>query len=358
MIKLRIRNKGLLIFCLLLSYPSHPLFAQSNDSTSIPRTEFGFPDFQGNWQHLTQTPLRRPVELGNRQAYSEEEVRTMLVEIQENLDKRNAPLNPNRGAPTEGVVTNQADDNFDEFPTSIAYINGEYRTSLIIDPPDGQLPLREEIVGSRAWSALRQRPGQYEEPGYQPSGDEFWSSLWQTETLFDGPEAAWAAERCLIVGPQLSMMYPRGLSPYNQIVQTKDYLVILGEYPYDARIIRIDGTHREPQFPRWMGDSVAHWEDDTLVINTRGFRSEQSFPPILSSQELEIEERLTLIDGDGLLYRYTVEDPVVYTRPVIAEVPFTRMAEGQVLYEYACHEGNYSFVNTLRGARIEELLDN
>jgi len=356
MIRLRIKNKGLLILCLLLSDLSYSSFAQSDDSTSIPRTEFGFPDFQGYWQHLTQTPLRRPVELGNRQAYSEEEVRTMLVEMQTALEERNAPLNPSRGAPAEGVVTNQADDDFDEFPTSIAYINGEFRTSLIIDPPDGQLPLREEIVGSRAWSALRLRPGQYEEPGYQPSGDEFWSSLWQTESLLDGPEAAWAAERCLIAGPQLSMMYPRGLSPYNQIVQTKDYLVILGEYPYDARIIRIDGTHLEPQFSRWMGDSVARWEDDTLVIHTSGFRAEQSFPPILSSKELEIEERLTFTNGGELLYSYTVVDPVVYTQSVTAEVPFTRMAEGQVLYEYACHEGNYSFANTLRGARMEELI--
>jgi len=104
-----------------------------------------------------------------------------------------------------------------------------------------------------------------------------------------------------------------------------------------------------------MGDSIGHWEDDTLVVHTNNFRYEQSFPPILSSASFEVVERFSITEDDEILYNYTLIDPNIYTQEVIVEVPFTRMAPGEVLYEYACHEGNYSFINTLRGARMEEL---
>ncbi len=300
----------------------------------IPRTEHGFPDFQGYWNNLHQTPLQRPQSLGNKQAYTEEEARQLELREQQAIDDRASPLDPDRAPPDLGSrVTNQADDDFDEFPLGIARVNGEYRTSLLIDPPDGRIPLKEE--------SERQ---------------DFFTTLIASGRYLDGPEFGWAAERCLIAGPQLSMMFQRGLSPYAQIVQTEDYLVILGEYPYHARIIRIDGEHPDPAYLQWMGDSIAHWEDDTLVIHTNNFRDEHSYPPILSTETFEVEERLSLTEEGTILYRYTVTDPAIYTQPFTVEIPFTRMEEGKVLYEYACHEGNYSWEASLRGARVEERL--
>ena len=298
------------------------------------RTPEGLPDFQGYWNNLHQTPLQRPSALGEKKSYTKEEALALIERAQHGLQERESPLDPDRSAPELGSrVTNKADDDFDDFPIDIAQINGEYRTSLVIDPPNGRLPIKD---GSEI--------------------NDFFNSVLRSGQLMAGPEMAWAAERCLIAGPQLSLMFQRGLSPYAQIVQTKDYLVILGEYPYDARIIRIDGEHPGNGFAKWMGDSIAHWEDDTLVVHTNNFRDEQSFPPILSTDRFEVVERFALTTENEFLYSYTVTDPNVYTQPFTAEIPFKRMALGEVLYEYACHEGNYSFANSLRGARMEDRL--
>ena len=315
----------LCLLSILLCYSK--TFAQE-----IPRTPDGRPDFQGNWNNLHQTPLQRPASLGDKQSYTAEEADALVNQAEQGITERASPLNPDRLPPAAGSrVTNQADDDFDEFPIGIARINGEYRTSLVIDPQNGRIPLREE--------SKRQ---------------DFFSTLLASGRYLDGPEFGWAAERCLIAGPQLSLMFQRGLSPYAQIVQTRNYLMILGEYPYDARIIRIDSEHPVNGFPKWMGDSIAHWEGDTLVIHTNKFRAEHSYPPILSTDLFEVEERLSLTANDKILYQYTVTDPNLYTQAFTAEVPFTRMEAGRVLYEYACHEGNYSWANSLRGARIEE----
>lgn len=321
-------NKIPSLLCLLsIVLCCSKIFAQE-----IPRTPDGRPDFQGNWNNLHQTPLQRPASLGDKQSYTAEEADALVNQAEQGITERASPLNPDRLPPAAGSrVTNQADDDFDEFPIGIARINGEYRTSLVIDPQNGRIPLREE--------SKRQ---------------DFFSTLLASGRYLDGPEFGWAAERCLIAGPQLSLMFQRGLSPYAQIVQTRNYLMILGEYPYDARIIRIDSEHPVNGFPKWMGDSIAHWEGDTLVIHTNKFRAEHSYPPILSTALFEVEERLSLTADDKILYQYTVTDPNLYTQAFTAEVPFTRMEAGRVLYEYACHEGNYSWANSLRGARMEE----
>ena len=317
----------------LLIVVSAHVFAQTNLVTNLPKTEYGYPDFQGYWENLHQTPLQRPEELGDRQAYSEEEAFALIEQASASLRKRSLPLDPDREPPQEGRVTNQADDDFDDFPIDIAMINGEYRTSLIIDPPNGRIP--HDIV-NRAQT------------------NEFYFYLEDNNLRFDGPEAAYGGERCLFPGPQLSMMYQRGLSPYTQIVQTKDYLMILGEYPYHARIIRIESDHPATGFAKWMGDSVGHWENQTLVIHTDKIRREQSFPPIFSTVNTQITERLSLGENGTLVYEYTVTDPELYLQSFTAQIPFTRMHNGQVIYEYACHEGNYSFVGSLAGARWED----
>lgn len=317
----------------LLALVSSSAFSQNTSVTSLPRTEYGHPNFQGYWQNLHQTPLERPVELGEKQSYTGQEVSVLIEQANAKLDMKYEALDPERGAPQEGMVTQQADDNYDDVKIDVAVVNGEYRTSFLVDPPDGRIPYIEYPP---------------------PPGLEFLFTLMASGRMYDGPEAAWPTERCLIAGPLLSMMFQRGLSPFAQIVQTKDYLMILGEYPYDARIIRIDGEHLAQGFPKWMGDSIAHWEDDTLVIHTEKIRPEQSFDPLYSTERTEIVERLTLAEDNTILYEFTVTDPDLYRQPFTAQIPFIRMPSGQVLYEYACHEGNYSFASTLRGARVAE----
>jgi len=325
---------GFLTLLIAVIFMSTAIWSIAAEKSQTPRTPAGRPDFQGYWNNLHQTPLQRSAALGEKQSYTEEEAFALVERAQQELQQRDSPLDPDRRPPESGSrVTNQADDDFDDFPIAIARVNGEYRTSLIIDPADGRIPLKDA-------SAI----------------NDFFYSVSRSGQLMAGPEMAWAAERCLIAGPQLSMMFQRGLSPYAQIVQTEDYLVILGEYPYDARIILIGGEHPDQQYAKWMGDSIAHWEEDTLVVHTNNFRDEQSFPPIFSTDRFEVEERFSLTEQNEILYSYTVTDPNVYTGPFVAEIPFKRMAPGEVLYEYACHEGNYSFANSLRGARMEDSL--
>ena len=319
-----------IIIIILLTFSG--LIYSAEENFEVPRTEYGFPDLQGYWSNLHQTPIERPEELGNKRAYSEEEALALVQSAMEVAEARNQALDPSRRPPSPGTaVTNQADDDFDEALIDIARINGEFRTSLIIDPANGRIPRRDDPSPTLQdrWRAAGLRP-------------------------FDGPEFAGSGARCIIAGPKLSLLAQRGLSPYAQIVQTKDYFIILGEYPYVPRIIRLNAEHPINGHAKWMGDSVGYWKDDTLVVHTNKFHPQQGgFPR--GSDQLEITERFTATEPNVILYSYTVSDPLTYTKPFTAEIPLRRMPAGQVLYEYACHEGNYSFGGMLTGARRQDV---
>ena len=137
-----------------------------------------------------------------------------------------------------------------------------------------------------------------------------------------------------------------------RIVQTPDFVVIRGEMQ-GARIIPI-GAEFSNIGPTWMGESVGRWEDDTLVVHTKGFRPEQSWFWIRSSEHLEVTEYFDLVSQGNIRYRYVVTDPEIYTAPWTVEMSITRRPPGEYLYEFACHEGNYSFGAILRGARVAE----
>jgi hypothetical protein len=149
------------------------------------------------------------------------------------------------------------------------------------------------------------------------------------------------------VGPPL---LPAAYNSNLQIVQGAGYVVIEAEMIHDARIIPTDGRpHIAKNVKQWMGDSVGHWERNTLVIDTTNFTD---LNPFEDAQNLHVIERLTRVDPDTILYQFTVEDPGMWTKPWSGELPITKM-QGQ-LYEYACHEANYGLVNTLNGARVAE----
>ena len=324
---------------LALLLVSNTLFAQG---FTPPRTEYGYPDFQGNWTNPWLTPLQRPTTLGDRQSYTADEVRALLDEVKSMETQRQAPVDPARDAPPKGGLLNQqADGNFETMPLVLARVNGEFRTSLTIDPANGRFPYRVDA-----------------EDIYQ---------RWRKQGfgVYDGPEIRGPLDRCLTPGGPLPLMHsfggteggnPGGDNPVRniQIVQNKDYVVMLGEYFSMVRIIPVGREHGAGQGPKWMGDSIAWYEDDVLKIHSNQFRPEQSTGFLRHSEDLEVLESFELTADNELMFSYTVTDPQIYQASFTVEIPLQRMPRDQKLYEYACHEGNYSMTSILRGARVTE----
>ena len=307
-------------------------FPQELSDYRSPRTEYGVPDLQGLWEKRFATPVERPASLGNKRAYTEEEAEEFQQRAIERRIAREAPVDPNRGPPpVGGDIEFRTDTNFlPDLPVDVAVINGELRTSLIIEPENGRFPLRDESV-------------------------EFRTRYFELmNNNFDGPESRPPGERCLHLGPPLPTM-TNSDGTHIQIVQNADYVVILSEEAIQVRIIRMNKSHPEIPIQKWMGDSIGYWEGETLVIHTNSFRPEHSISQIASSEIFEVTERITAISADELLYTYRIVDPETYTEPVVAELPFNRMPAEHQLYESACHEGNRAVVDILAGARRIEL---
>lgn len=298
-------------------------------TAEIPRTFNDDPDLQGVWYYGSATPLERPEELGLQQSFTDTQVRARTQFLRDQYEQKAVSLDPNRGAPEAGAeIGEEADAVYNAVRTNLTVIDGEYRTSLIVDPPNGRLPYR--AGGKDIFDRWR-------EAGF---GD------------FDGHEMRPASERCLIVAGPMPPMIGWRYNANMRIVQTPQFVVIIGEMQ-GARIIPIGGEF-SLDGPQWMGESIGRWEGDTLVVHTRNFRAEQSWNWIKSSDQLEVMEYFDLISQDNIRYRYVVTDPEIYNTPWTVEMDITRRAPGERLYEFACHEGNYSFAAILRGARVQE----
>lgn len=300
----------------------------------IPRLADGRPDFQGLWTNETETPLERPPQFADRRAMTPEEAEAWRPGSAAGLtDLNNAEwLDPDRGPPPKGEPIRLEADWF--FSTGyVALVDGELRTSLVIDPPNGRIPYAENGRNRDFISQMLARPGIEE---------------------FDGPELRPAGERCILsvlstAGPP---MLPMSYNSNYRIVQTADYVMIMAEMVNDARIIRINDEHQPDAIYKWMGDSVGHWEGDTLVVTTRNIHPQQSFRG--STGNMTTVEKFSLDEHGQIIYRVTVNDPEVYGVPWTAEVPMRRLAPDARIYEYACHEGNYAIVGALSGARWQE----
>ncbi|MCB1669481.1 MAG: hypothetical protein R3F41_05960 [Gammaproteobacteria bacterium] len=301
----------------------------------MPRTEHGHPDLQGTWFFGSRTPLQRPASLGTQRTYSDQEARMMEGRMQQRLDSQAMPLDPNRGAPEAGArIGQEADDSFLAHyqAARLVPVNGEYRTSVIVDPVDGRIPLREDFKDFTA----RQRA----------------SGLGET----DGPEGQPLSGRCLMFGSAVPSLTPGMMNPNLQIVQNRDYVMIMTEMVHDARIIRLNDEHFSNDIASWMGDSIGRWEGDTLVVHSRNFRPEQSSGmTIAMSEEFEVVERYTPVSDGEIHYAFTVYDQQAYTQPFSGERMLTRNGAEDRVYEFACHEGNYSLSGILAGARRQEV---
>ncbi|MGC9948618.1 MAG: hypothetical protein ABSF64_19805 [Bryobacteraceae bacterium] len=301
-----------------------PIMAQN--SSGVPRTPDGHPDLQGTWTNATVTPLERPAALAGKATLTDAEAKVLEAksanELAEADGKSEGPLLTATGSAGTGGYNALFIDRGSEF----ARVDGVKRTSLIIDPPDGKVPSSTPEAGRRLAAS------------YGGS--------------FDSVKSRPLSERCLIGfgstsgPPMLPVLYNNNY----QIVQTPDHVLILVEMVHDARIVRMNAMHAPPNVRQWLGDSVGHWEGDTLVVDTTNFTDKTRFRG--STGNLHVVERFTRVDAGTILYRATIEDPAAFARPWTIEYPF--LATKGPIYEYACHEGNYSLVDILGGARKQE----
>ena len=320
---------------IVLAQPEGGISELVEEATSsdwlMPRTEYGHPDFQGTWLFGSTTPFQRRMNLGMRQTYTEEEAVEIERMMQARLERADVPLDPDRDAPEAGArIGQEADDTFLAHwrKPELVKINGEYRTSVIVDPPNGRLPKREDF---KDFTAQRKASG-----------------LADT----DGPEGQPLSGRCILFGSAVPSLTPIMMNPNLMIVQTETYVMIMTEMINDARIIRLDDEHFDNGVRNWMGDSIGKWEGDTLVVRSKNFRPEQSSGrSVVLSEDFELEERYTLVGDNEILYGFTFVDPQAYTQPVTGERILSRNSPDNRIYEFACHEGNYSLSGILAGAR-------
>jgi len=304
----------------------------------MPRTEYGVPDFQGTWFFGSRTPLQRPRNLGSQNTYSEQEIREQELQMRLRLDDQAVPLNPGRSAPEAGAeIRQEADDAFlaHYLEPVVTPILGEYRTSVITEPPDGRVPATRSDF------------------------QDFYARI-QAQGLgaTDGPEGQPLSGRCLIFGAAIPSLTPMMMNPNLQIVQNESYVVVMTEMIHDARIIRLGKAHHDDGVNRWMGDSVGHWKGDTLVVHSKHFRPEQSTSRMgfRVSEQFEVMEHYTLTSDEAIHYRFTINDPEAYGVQISGERTLTRNPPEERLYDFECHEGNYSLAAILRGARMSEVL--
>ncbi len=287
---------------------------------AIPRTADGHPDLQGVWTNATITPLERPAALSGKTTLTDAEAKAFeQKDSQSNtLDSDvNSGFNLATGGPGVGAYNNLFVDRGSE----LARVDGVKRTSLIADPPDGKIPPRIPRP-----AAPRGRAGSYDDVKDRP-----------------------LSERCIIgfgstAGPP---MMPVLYNNNYQIVQTPDAVMILVEMVHDTRVIRINGTHPPKDVHQMLGDSIGHWEGDTLVVETTNFDPRTVFRG--SSPDLRVIERFKRVDSNTILYRAAIDDPASFTKQWTLEYPF--VATAGPVYEYACHEGNYAMTDILGGAR-------
>lgn len=313
-------NNGILakLSLAILSIMAAPLsLAQSSD---MPRTEHGHPDFQGTYTFRTLTPLNRPRELADKATLTSEEAAEWEA-FERRRQNRDLIIDSVGGAGYPPGVISYNEFWYERGIETIA----DRRTSLIYDPPNGRIP------------------------AMNAKGQERRSAYGQMVFESAGPEGRTTVDRCLtgfVAGPP---MIPGSYNNNMQLVQTKDHIMILNEMVHTARVIPLDKEHSTKQL-KWEGDSIAHWEGDELVIQTQHFYHDYNLRGM--SDQAVIQERFSYVDENTLEYDFTVEDSSSWDSSWSGKVPMRRAADP--VYEYACHEGNHGLRGILAGWRRYE----
>ena len=299
-----------------------PVAAMAQDQEA-PRTAWGAPDLQGVWDFRTITPLQRPEDLGDKAFLTEEEA----AERENAAVARDIELWEADARRTEAGGSVGGYNNF--WMDRGTRVIGTRRTSLIIDPPNGRLP--EMTEEGRA----RQAAGR----------GSFSTEIQASYTDFSN------ADRCLMgfnAGPPIT---PGGYNQNVQIFQTPDEVVLLTEMVHTVRVVPLDDRPGIGEsLAQWSGVSRGYWDGDTLVVETANFDVDRNWRG--ASANMRLEERFTRLDDGTLEYEYTVNDPETWVAPWTVNLPMVR--NDLPLFEYACHEGNYSMETMLTGARTED----
>jgi hypothetical protein len=336
---------------LLASVAAAPLNAAAEEAKApakaaapwkLTRNAFGQPDLSGTWSNATLTPMTRRPQFKTQLNYTPEQVKEMESNAAAEVEEGNEATDPN--APAEAPKTPPGANIRPEFAAAggdvggynrgwldpgshVMRVNGEPRTSLVTTP-DGQIPPRK--AGA-------------------PPAPRFGGGA----NSFDNPEQRSLGERCIMsfgrnAGPP---MFPNGFYNNNyQFIQTADSVGILVEMNHDLRQVRLNSKHRTDDVRTYMGDAIGWYEGDTLVVETTNLPQSQNF--MGSWKNLKITEKFTRVGQHRLHYQFTVEDPDTWDKPWGGEYEFSPL-QG-VIYEYACHEGNYALPGILGGARAEE----
>ena len=301
----------------------------------FPRTVSGKPDFSGSYEIATLTPYMRDPKHGESpyldpaDAAAREEGQAKYAEADRQAK------DPNRGPPPKGADVGAYEFYWLDPGTTMFKIDGRYRNSIIVDPPNGRLPGLSE-AGKARRATLKQRGW------FKNDGTAWW--LATGEQPYDNMETQPLVDRCLYLDYVTVPVRPIVYNNLKTIVQTEDHVMILIEWMHWARVIRLNSEHLPKDMRSLSGDSIGWWEGDTLTVDTTNFLADPGVP----REGLRVVEQFSPLDANRLLYRFTVHDPDHVT-PYTGEYPWPKTDTS--LYEYACHEGNYAMFNTLRGAR-------
>jgi hypothetical protein len=283
-----------------------PVAVAAAPSFSPPRTPWGDPDLQGVWNYGTMTPLERPAQWTGREVLTEKEATAYQEQTIERRAGQNQTAGPDWWELENNVLRNR-------------------RTSLVVDPPDGRIPPLVTPPAGRGRGGAR--GGQY-----------------------DNVEQLSLQDRCITWPAAGPPMMPTVYNNNVQIVQTKDYTVLVNEMIHSVRIVPMDGSPHSSTRSIY-GDPRGRWDGNTLVIDTINFDGRLNFRN--TGQNLHLIERFTLTSPDTLEYRFTVDVPTMWAQPWTVRIDMGR-TEG-LMYEFACHEGNERSVSgILRGARYQE----
>ena len=311
-------------FTALLALATLPAMAQNQKTGAVPKAPDGHPDLQGIWTNATITPLERG---GGKTTVTDEEAKVVEKKAAEDLAANDGASDSPLLRAAGSAGTGGYNMLFIDRGSELTRVDGVKRTSLVIDPEDGKAPAIARAGQMRAFASA-------------------------AGVAFDSVKQRPLAERCLLSfgsssgPPMLPVLYNNTY----QIVQTADTVMILVEMVHDARIVRLNGEHPPANVKLWLGDSIGHWDGDTLVVDTTNFREEVAFRG--AGAKFHVVERFRRVSPTQFIYRATMEDPDTWPKPWTIEYSFNS-ADGPI-YEYACHEGNYAMTDILGGARKTE----
>ena len=314
------KSQPVFFFVMLAAMIAAPLPGQA--PRPVPRTPDGHPDLQGIWTNATLTTMERVQAFAGKATLNDEEAARFEKQTVQ------VTASDQRSSNAESDRDHAYNSLFFDRGSELARVDGVKRTALIIDPADGKIPALSPEARARNAARLR------------------------TANRFDTVKDRPLGERCLMGfgstsgPPMMPVLYNNNY----QIVQTPETIMILVEMVHDVRIVRMNATHPPSDVRQWLGDSIGHWEGETLVVETTNFTDKTRFRG--SSENLRVTERFNLTDPATILYKVTIDDPATFSQAWTMEYPF--LATAGPVYEYACHEGNYAMPDILGGARKED----